>query len=150
VVIAALLREGVDSTAQAGDVPTPPVASKAVTTAKPTPTPSKPSASHPTNKPKATPTPQARVSQLRTLANLLRQTQEGRGSKTAREAAKDLDAAADALANGDDEEAASKFDDARQRLINAQQQGRWQATPQVVVLFNALSRTMPQSNNNNG
>jgi serine/threonine-protein kinase len=155
VVIAALLREGVDSTAQARDVPTPPVASKAAATAKPkptpTPTPSKPT-TKPTKKPKATPTPQVRVNQLRTLADLLRQTQEGHGSKTAREAAKDLDDAADALANGDDQEAAAKFDDARQRLIEAQRQGRWQATPQVVVLFNALSRTMPKSDrqpNNN-
>jgi eukaryotic-like serine/threonine-protein kinase len=145
VVIAALLREGVDSTAQARDVPTPPAVTKVTAKPKPTPTPtpSKPPASHPTKKP--TPTPQTRVTQLRTLANLLRQTQEGRGAKTARAAAKDLDDAADALADGDDEEAANRFDDARQRLIEAQRQGRWQATPQIVVLFNTLSRTMPRS-----
>jgi serine/threonine-protein kinase len=152
VVIAALLKEGVgDSTAQAGDVPTPPVASKAATTVKPkptpTPTPSKPTPSQPTKKPKP---PQTRVTQLRALADLLRQTQEGHGAKTAKDAAKDLDAAADALADGDDDEAAAKFNDARERLINAQRQGRWQATPQVVVLFNTLSRTMPRSNQSGG
>jgi serine/threonine-protein kinase len=152
VVIAALLKEGVgDSTAQARDVPTPPVASKAATTVKPkptpTPTPSKPAPSQPTKKPKP---PQTRVTQLRALADLLRQTQEGHGAKIAKEAAKDLDAAADALADGDDDEAANKFNDARQRLIDAQRQGRWQATPQVVVLFNTLSRTMPRSNHQPG
>jgi len=151
VVIAALLREGVsDPTAEARDVPTPSAVTKVTAKPTPTPTPSNTPTSHPTKKPKPTPTPQTRVTQLRTLANLLRQTQEGRGAKTARAAAKDLDAAADALAAGNDEEAANRFDDARQRLIEAQRQGRWQATPQVVVLFNTLSRTMPRSDHQPG
>ncbi|QNE18416.1 serine/threonine protein kinase [Kribbella qitaiheensis] len=155
VVIAALLKEGVgDSTAQARDVPTPPAVTKVTTKPKPTPTPSKTPSKTPTKKPKATPTPQTRVSQLHALAGLLRQTQEGKGARTAREAAKDLDSAAEALADGDDDKAAEKFNDARQRLVNAQREGRWQATPQIVVLFNTLSRTMPRSehqpgNNNN-
>jgi len=152
VVIATLLKEGVgDSTAQAGDVPTQAPVTKTTASAKPkptaTPTPTKKPTPQPTKKPKP---PQTRVTQLRALADLLRQTQEGHGSKTAKEAAKDLDAAADALAAGDDEEAANKFNDARERLINAQRQGRWQATPQIVVLFNALSRTMPRSSHQPG
>jgi serine/threonine-protein kinase len=159
VVIAALLKEGVgDTTAQAGDVPTPSVATKATAAAKPkptpTPSPTKPPATHPTKKPKPTPKPQTRVTQLQALAALLRQTPEGRGQRTAQEAAKDLDAAAAALADGDDDKAAAKFNEARVRLINAQRMGHWQATPQVVTLFNTLSRTMPRSSgwtgNNNG
>jgi serine/threonine protein kinase len=150
VVIAALLKEGVgDSTAQARDVPTPSVASKATATVKPkpTPTPTPTPTPKPTKKPKTTPAPSARISQLRTLAALLR-AQEGRGAKVARAAAKDVDDAAVALDEGDDEEAATKFADAKRRLIDAQREHRWQATPQIVVLFNTLSRTMPHSNDN--
>ncbi len=152
VVIAALLKEGVgDSTAQARDLPTPPVASKAATTVKPkpTPTPTPTQTPKPTKKPKTTPAPSTRISQLRTLAALLR-AQDGRGAKVARAAAKDVDDAAVALDEGDDEEAGNKFADARRRLLEAQRDHRWQATPQIVVLFNTLSRTMPRSDNQPG
>jgi hypothetical protein len=114
---------------------------------KPTPTPTPTPTPKPTKKPKTTPAPSARISQLRTLAALLR-AQDGRGAKVARAAAKDVDDAAVALDEGDDEEAATKFADAKRRLIDAQREHRWQATPQIVVLFNTLSRTMPHSNDN--
>jgi serine/threonine-protein kinase len=155
VVIAALLREGVaDPTADAGGLPSQPSVAKttatATATAKPKPKPS-PTPSKPTTTSSASPRP-TREAQLRTLAELLRQTEQGRGSKTAREAAKDIDAAADALADEDPEQAASKFSDAQQRLVEAQRQHRWQATPQIVALFVSLGRTFSgdgQHNNSN-
>jgi len=66
--------------------------------------------------------------------------------RTAREAAKDLDQAAKALENGDSEEAAQQFQQARQRLLEAQQQGRWQSTPQISAMFSAIGATLPSDN----
>jgi serine/threonine protein kinase len=156
VVIAALLREGVaaDPTAQAGGPPSQPAVTNATASPKPTPTPVKSPTSRPSSpKPKATPSATTREAQLRTLAELLRQTGQGRGSKSAKEAAKDLDDAADALADDDPEAAANKFQDAQSRLMEAQRQHRWQATPQIVTLFVSLARSFSgdgQHNNSNG
>lgn len=152
VLIAALLREGVssDTDAQAGGVPstTPSATVKPVVKPKPSPTPSK----TPTKKatPKKTPSkkPSApRVGSpesLRVLAQLLRDHQQERGMRTAREAAKDLDQAAKALEEGDTEKAAQQFQQARRRLFEAQQEGRWQSTPQISALFAAIGRTLPR------
>jgi serine/threonine-protein kinase len=143
VVIAGLLREGVatDPAAEAG------VPSQApVTKATASPTPPKPST---TPTPKATPSATTQEAQLRALAELLRQTEPGKGAKPAREAAKDLDAAADALANEDPEEAANKFQDAQKRLVEAQRQNRWQASPQVVTAFASLARSFSAYGNGN-
>jgi len=84
---------------------------------------------------------------LRLLAGMLRQGQQGdgqqgRGAKAAREAANDLDQAADALADGDTDQAAEKYQDAKQRLAQAQRENRWEPTPQVVALFTVLDPTL--------
>ncbi|WP_020385696.1 serine/threonine-protein kinase [Kribbella catacumbae] len=158
VVIAALLREGVssDPTAKAGGVPstTPSATVKPVVKPKPTPTPSK----TPTKKatPKKTPskmpsTPQVGSPEsLRALAQLVREHQQERGMRTAREAAKDLDQAAKALEEGDTDEASQQFQQARNRLIEAQRDGRWQSTPQISVLFAAIGRTLPREGDGDG
>jgi serine/threonine protein kinase len=144
---AALLREGVaDPTAEAGGVPTPPAATKS--TVKPTPSVT-PSKKTPTPTPKKTPKSTPAFPQmgteatLRLLAGMLRQGQQGngqqgRGARAAREAANDLDEAADALADGDTDQAAGKYQDAKQRLAQAQRENRWEPTPQVVALFTIL------------
>ncbi|GAB3810464.1 serine/threonine-protein kinase [Kribbella italica] len=154
VMAAALLREGVsqDPPAQAGGTPTvaPTVASKVTTKPKATPTP--------TPKPKVTPSPKktpkkspskpaetGTVGQLRTLAQLLRQGRQGEGSKAVREAAKDLDQAAKALGEDDDEEAAQQYRSALRRLGNAQRSGQWQPTPQQFVLIAAVNRDLGRS-----
>jgi serine/threonine protein kinase len=154
VMAAALLREGVsqEPPAEAGGTPTvaPTVATKV--TAKPTP-------SHtPTATPKKTPTPTktpkkspskpvetGTVAQLRTLAQLLRQGQQGQqgeANKPVREAAKDLDQAAKALGEGDDEEAAGQYRSALRRLGTAQRTNHWQPTPQEFVLIAAINRDL--------
>ncbi|GAA1602083.1 hypothetical protein GCM10009789_65320 [Kribbella sancticallisti] len=154
VVIAALLREGVsEPTADAGGVPstTPSASVKPVTKPKATPTPSKTPSKKPT--PKATPSKAPKTASpeaLRALAKLLRENQEGRGARTAREAAKELDQAAKALAEGNTEQAVDKFRDARRRLVEAQREGRWQATPQIAALFASIGRTMPSDGTGDG
>jgi serine/threonine-protein kinase len=155
VVGALLLRAGVtnDAPAQAGGTPSAPVvkaSSAPKTTPKPTQTPSKKPTPKPT--PKETPhqNPQAvLVSTLRTLAAQVRATQQGSQSKAPREAARDLDQAAEALDHGDTEAAAEHFYDARQRLIEAQQRHRWQATAQIAALFSVVSRSLPRPDHNN-
>jgi serine/threonine-protein kinase len=89
------------------------------------------------------------------LAGLLRQGQQGqgqgrqgRGAGAAREAANDLDKAADALADGDTDEAAGKYQDAKQRLAQAQRENRWEPTPQVVALFTILDPTLGGNGDN--
>ncbi len=153
VMAAALLREGVsqDPPAQAGGTPTvaPTVASKVTTKPKATPTPT------PTPKPKVTPSPKktpkkspskpvetGTAKQLRTLAQLLRQGHQGEGSKPVREAAKDLDQAANALGDGDDDEAADQYRSALRRLGTAQRTNHWQPTPQEFVLIAAINRDL--------
>ena len=150
VVGALLLRAGVtnDAPAQAGGTPSAPVVqatSAPKTTPKPTPTktPSKKPTPKPT--PKETPNPQAvLVSTLRTLAAQVRATQQGSQSKAPREAARDLDQAAEALDHGDTESAAKHFYEARQRLVEAQQRHRWQATAQIAALFATVGRALPR------
>jgi serine/threonine-protein kinase len=151
LVIAALLRQGVsDPTAEAGGAPstTPSVTAKPVV--KPSATPSKTPSKRPT--PKSTPSAPKTASpeSLRALARLLRENHEGKGSKAAREAAKDLDEAADALADGDTGKAVEKFQDARQRLIEAQRDGRWHSTPQISALFGSIGRTLFSDNGGGG
>ncbi|TCO45415.1 serine/threonine-protein kinase [Kribbella antiqua] len=144
-----LLRESVSNEppAQAGGTPSAPVAKVTATPKpKPTPTPSKtPKKSSPT------PTKTSQASQLvspqtlQVLAQLVRQTGGDRkGSRAPREAARDLDQAAQALSEGDTESAAENFYDARKRLAEAQQNHRWQSTPQISGMFAAISQVLPR------
>jgi serine/threonine protein kinase len=152
-----LLRESVtnDQPAQAGGTPSAPVQKVSAapeTTPTPTPMPSKTPSKKPTPKPspKETQNPQAALVQsLRTLAAQVRATQQGSRSKAPRDAARDLDQAAEALDHGDTDSAARHFYEARQRLIEAQQHHRWQATPQITALFSAVSSTLPRPAGNN-
>jgi eukaryotic-like serine/threonine-protein kinase len=151
VVIAALLRQGVSNdTAEAGPPATtaPSATVKPVVKPKPTPTPSK----TPSKKPSPKPTPSKKPSEpqtaspqsLRTLARLVRESQQdGRSGRTVKEAAKDLDQAADALAEGHEQEAMRQFQSARMRLTAAERQHRWQGTPQIAALFASIGRTLP-------
>jgi serine/threonine-protein kinase len=151
VVIAALLREGIsDPTAKAGGVVSTPSASvKPVTKATPTPAKTASKKATPKTSPSKAPTT-ASPEALRALAKLLRETQEGRGARTAREAAKDLDRAASALADGNIDQATDKFQDARRRLSEAQREGRWQSTPQISALFATIGRTLPRDGDGDG
>jgi hypothetical protein len=156
VVAALLLRAGVsnDPPAQAGGTPSAPVqkvtaAPKTTPKPKPTPTPTK---TTPTKKPtqKQTQNPQAvLVQQLRSLAAQVRATQQGSRSKAPREAANDLDQAAQAVDHGDTGSAAEHFYDARRRLVEAQQRQRWQATPQIAALFGVISQSLPANGGGN-
>lgn len=152
-----MLRESVSTNppAAAGGTPSAPAVkatSAPTTTAKPTPskTPSK----TPSAKPKPKETPQnpraALVQSLRTLAAQVRATQEGSRTRAPREAANDLDQAAEALDNGNTEQAAKKFYEARQRLFEAQQRNRWQATPQIAALFQVISQSLPRPDGDRG
>ncbi|MET9317608.1 protein kinase [Kribbella sp. NPDC003505] len=147
-----LLREGVTNDtpkAQAVGTPTAPVqkattAPKATPKPKPTPTPVK---TTPTTKPtpQQTQNPQAiLIQQLRTLAAQVRATQQNSRSKAPREAAHDLDQAAQALDQGDTESAAQHFYAARRTLYEAQRRHRWQATQQIATLFETISRSLPR------
>jgi eukaryotic-like serine/threonine-protein kinase len=160
VVLAAItgvlmLRQGVTNdppTAQAGGTPSAPaqkVSAAPETTSKPTPTPSKTPSKKPTPKPTPKETHQqnpqtALVQSLRTLAAEVRATQQGSRSKAPRDAAHELDQAAEALDHGDTKAAAQHFYSARQRLVEAQQHHRWQSTPQIAGLFDVVSRTLPR------
>jgi eukaryotic-like serine/threonine-protein kinase len=146
VIGALLLRESMttDPSATAGGTPSAPASKASVAPKKTTPSPSKTPSKTPTATPKQT---QAAVSAqtLRQLAQLVRQTAgDGRGGgKAPREAARQLDQAADALADGDMESAAQHFQEARQRLAEAQRNNRWQSTPQISALFAAISKALP-------
>ncbi|WBQ07020.1 serine/threonine-protein kinase [Kribbella sp. CA-293567] len=149
VVIAALLREGVapDTTAEAGPpVTTPATSVKPVSKPKPTPTPTKTPSKKPT--PKKTPTkkpapPQNNTSAaLRTLAQLVRAHKQEHAERAVREAAKDLDQSAKAVDEGDSREAVKQFQQARQRLLEAQRQGRWHSTPQISAMFSAVGAAL--------
>jgi serine/threonine-protein kinase len=145
-----LLRESVSNEppAQAGGTPSAPVAKVTATPKpKPSPTPSK----TPTKTPSPTPTktsqapPLVSPQTLQVLAQLVRQTGDGRkGSRAPREAARDLDQAAQALSEGDTESAAENFYEARKRLAEAQQNHRWQSTPQISGMFAAISQVLPR------
>jgi serine/threonine-protein kinase len=110
-------------------------ASRPSTTPKPTPrnTPSKP----------ATTQPMDQATALKTLAQLLRNGSNRKGSKAANEAARDLDKAVQALADGDPEQAAQNVGDAQARLAQAQRDGKWQPSPAIVALLNQLSWAGP-------
>ncbi|WP_410785015.1 protein kinase domain-containing protein [Kribbella sp. C-35] len=150
VVGALMLRAGVsnDPPAQAGGTPSAPVqkataAPKTTPKPQPTPTPTK-TKTNPTKKPTQTQNPQAvLVQRLRSLAAQVRATQEGSRSRAPREAANDLDQAAQAIDHGDTESAAKHFYEARQRLAEAQQRHRWQATQQIAALFFTISQSLP-------
>jgi serine/threonine-protein kinase len=160
IIGAMLLRAGVgdNSPAQAGGTPSAPVKKAAAapqTTPKPTPTPSKTPTKKPTPKPTPKPTqhqnPQAAlVSTLRTLAAQVRATEQGTHSRAPQDASRELDQAAEALDHGNSKSAAEHFYNARQRLYEAQQRHRWQATPQIVAGFTVVSKILAQPNNNNG
>ncbi|HET6985697.1 MAG TPA: protein kinase [Kribbella sp.] len=162
VVVAAvvgglLLRQSVtnEAPAQAGGTPSAPVVrATAAPKATPTPTPSKAPSKKPTPKPKPKETqhqnPQAALVQtLRTLAAQVKQTEQGSRSRAPRDAARDLDQAAEALDHGDTDSAAKHFYAARQRLVEAQQRHRWQATPQIAALFSVVGSQLPRSDGNN-
>jgi serine/threonine-protein kinase len=104
------------------------------TTPKSTPTPSKPASTRPMD----------RVTALKTLAQLLRSGSDRKGSKAAREAARDLDKAVQALADGDAEQAAQSEGDAKARLAEAQRDRRWQPTPAIAALLNQLGWGEPR------
>ena len=70
--------------------------------------------------------------------------------KTAREAAKDLDQAAKALEEDNREEAARQFQQARQRLLEAQRQGRWHSTPQISAWFAVIGGTLRNADEGDG
>ncbi|MDX6239654.1 MAG: eukaryotic-like serine/threonine-protein kinase, partial [Kribbellaceae bacterium] len=109
--------------------------SRPSTTPKPTPrnTPSKP----------ATTQPMDQATALKTLAQLLRNGSNRKGSKAANEAARDLDKAVQALADGDPEQAAQNVGDAQARLAQAQRDGKWQPSPAIVALLKQLSWAGP-------
>ncbi|MDX2969993.1 serine/threonine-protein kinase [Kribbella solani] len=164
VVAALLLRAGLSSdqpTAQAGGTPSAPV-QKATAAPKTTPAPTtaRTSSKPPSTKPTLKPTPQdsrgVLVQRLRSLAAQVRATEQnnqsgghGNQSKAPREAAKDLDQAAEAVDEGDLQAAGEHFYAARQRLFEAQVRHRWQATPQIVTLFGTIGRTLPRPDSDN-
>jgi serine/threonine-protein kinase len=143
VVAAAALAVGLgvaklasDDATPLADANPPSVQPTATTKPKPTATPVHKTTPTPTPTPSASPTSQA--DQLRALAELLRnEDAHGRTAKMLREAAKDLDEAAARLAGGDSD-AARKVRDAFRRLNEAQRDGRWQPSPQVVAQFRQL------------
>ncbi|GAA1588601.1 MULTISPECIES: serine/threonine-protein kinase [Kribbella] len=157
LVGALLLRSGLSNdqpTAQAGGTPSVPVqkatvapkTTKTTTTPEPTPTPTK---TTPTKKP--TQNPRAvLVQRLRTLAAQVRATQQqGKNSKPPRDAARQLDEAAQAVDQGNLQSAAQHFYEARQRLSEAEQHHRWQATQQIVTLFVTIGKSLPRPGGNN-
>ena len=120
----------------------PPSAQPTATTkaAKPTPTPTVHKTT-PTPKPTPTPTatPNSQAAKLRALADLLRKEDaHGRAERMLRAAARDLDQAAAALAKGDDDEAAHQMRDAYRRLGEAQRDGQWRPSPEVLQAFRQL------------
>jgi serine/threonine-protein kinase len=119
------------------------------TTPKPTASKTTPS-KKPKPSPKQTPKPNpqaALVQNLRTLAAQVRATQQGSRSKAPRDAANDLDQAAEAMDHGDTQSAADHFYSARQHLFEAQVRHRWQPTPQIAALFSTISQSLPRPNN---
>ena len=148
-----LLREGVTNDtpkAQAVGTPSAPVqkaTAAPTTTPKPTATTPTPTKTKPTKKPtpKQTQNPQAiLIQRLRTLAAQVRATQQNSRSKAPREAAHDLDQAAQALDQGDTGSAAQHFYAARRTLYEAQRRHRWQATPEIAALFSTIEQSLPR------
>jgi eukaryotic-like serine/threonine-protein kinase len=147
LAVVALLREGgSEPAADAGATQSLPVASNSTARPKPTATPSKPRTTRPVT-PSVTPSAPrtAGPAALRTLARLVRERSEGRGTKVTREAARDLDQAAEALAEGDTKKAAGKFQEVRERLAEAQRDDRWEPTPEITALLTSLGRSLRDS-----
>ncbi len=167
----ALLKEGVkgDPSAVAGGTPSAPV-KKVTASAKPTPTPTPTPTPKPTKTPTKTPTKKPTkkpdqyphvVAQLRQLADKVRKSgqtqpqwpgQNQPKSKAPGLAARDLDQAAEQLARGDVNAARNNYDDAKERLVTAQRERKWQPTAEIYIGFAQLDRTMPQgdSGDNDG
>ncbi|WP_405061315.1 serine/threonine protein kinase [Kribbella sp. NBC_01505] len=158
----ALLKEGVkgDPVAQAGGTPSAPVA-KVKTTPKPKATPTPTPTPKPTKTPTKTPTkkpskpadqyPQV-VAQLKALAGKVRESgqnqqqwpgQPQQRSNAPKLAARDLEQAAAQLAKGETGEARKNYNEAKQRLVDAQREHRWQPTAEVYLGFAQLDRSMP-------
>jgi len=74
----------------------------------------------------------------------VRATQQNSRSKAPREAAHDLDQAAQALDQGDTDSAAQHFYAARRTLYEAQQRHRWQPTPEIAALFSTIGQSLPR------
>lgn len=153
-----LLREGVSNdppTAQAGGTPSVPVkkattAPKTTTPPKPKPTPTKTTPTKKPTTPKPTQNPQAvLVQRLRSLAAQVRATQQNSHSKAPRDAAHQLDQAAQSIDQGDPQSAAQHFYEARQRLAEAQQRHRWQPTQQIATLFSTVAQSLPRPERGN-
>ncbi|GAA1686326.1 hypothetical protein GCM10009745_33640 [Kribbella yunnanensis] len=159
----ALLQEGVkgDPSAQAGGTPSAPAAKvtasakpKPTATPTPTPTPTKTPSKTPTKKPTKKPDQYPHVvAQLRQLANKVRASGQNQQqwpgqnqpkSKAPGLAARDLEQAAEQLSRGDVDAARNNYDDAKERLVNAQREHRWQPTAEIYIGFAQLDRTMPQ------
>ncbi|MET7276965.1 serine/threonine-protein kinase [Kribbella sp. NPDC005582] len=163
----ALLKEGVkgDPAAVAGGTPSAPV-KKVTASAKPTPTPTP--TPKPTKKPTKTPTKKPSkkpdqyphvVAQLRQLADKVRKSGQNQQqwpgqnqpkSKAPGLAARDLDQAAEQLARGDVNAARKNYDEAKERLVAAQRERKWQPTAEIYIGFAQLDRTMPQGDNGDG
>ncbi|HZX03167.1 serine/threonine-protein kinase [Kribbella sp.] len=158
VLSALLLRSGLssDPPAQAGGTPSAapvqqttvaPKTTKA-TAQKPTPTPT-PTKTTPTKKPTQQNPQAVLVQRLRTLAAQVRATQQNSHGKAPRDAARELDQAAQAVDQGNLQSAAQHFYAARQRLLEAQQHNRWQATQQIATLFSTVGRSLPRPSGDN-
>jgi len=165
----ALLKEGVkgDPAAVAGGTPSAPV-KKATASAKPTPTPTPTPTPKPTKKPTKTPTKKPSkkpdqyphvVAQLRQLADKVRKSGQNQQqwpgqnqpkSKAPGLAARDLDQAAEQLARGDVDAARNNYDEAKERLVTAQREHRWQPTAEIYIGFAQLDRTMPEGDSGDG
>jgi len=144
VIVVALVRDGDPEPSADGSVTPTPAAGKPTSLSTPTP-----SRATPTPSRAATPSAARTVdaaSALGTLSRLLRESSDrGRGGKVARQAARQFDEAAAALAESDDEKAAEKFTEARKRLTEAQADGRWEPTPAITALLSGLSRSLSES-----
>nr|WP_238355475.1 serine/threonine-protein kinase [Kribbella sandramycini] len=164
----ALLKEGVatDPPAQAGGSPSVPAAKVSVpakpkSTPTPTPTPTKKPTKKPSKTPSKTPSkpPEnhnqypAVVAQLRQLADEVRKSGNqnqwpGQGdqprSNAPRLAGRDLDQAAGQLSRGEVNAARKNYSEAKQRLVEAQREGKWRPTAEVYLLFAQLDRSMPE------
>jgi len=99
------------------------------------------------------------VAQLRQLADKVRKSGQNQPqwpgqnqpkSKAPGLAARDLDQAAEQLSRGEVDAARNNYNDAKQRLINAQREHRWQPTAEIYMGFAQLDRSMPSGDSNDG
>jgi serine/threonine-protein kinase len=143
IVAAAALAVGLGVAKLASDDATPladanPPSVQPTATTKPTPTATPVHKTTPTRTPTPNATRTSQADKLRALAELLRnEDAHGKTARMLREAAKDLDEAAAMLDQGDGD-AAGRLRDAFRRLNEAQRDGRWQPSPQVLAQFRQL------------